>query len=765
MDIEKRNTIIQDIADQIQDMFKDVYEVGGQVVQRKYCEEAAHDCVCNKADLIEMLSKHPNWDEDNLRVHFRSDFKRPKDKMQARIMINYIAGQLTRLSVDQRFEITDTKSIGGYLYSIYDEPILTLGEALTTSPFRAVFYEQPTITTEGAELVKAILPDAHIHAGAKTTRALYKLLTQYGFEEKLKDKEIVDELNAFTGEVTQSDARRRVFGYYTKYADYMNELTVTRHTCLSVNPMDFLHMSHGNSWTSCHDIRTDDESGCYSAGCWSYAYDAQTLIFFTVDADVDDDRITYAPKYTRQLYFWNKMALMPSRIYPATDNLSDPLYTENRAIVEQIIADCCGFGNLWKKLPFSSTDDGRHRIHTEGLHYPDYRFHDYPIYAPSSLLPETADEMRDLTTFYIGSDSPICVICGDTLDEGDYPVCSDCASGGGYECCCCGERMRSEDDGEWIDGDWYCRYCVDNHFTWDDLDGRYIRNEYAVRVEGLGYTHEDNCYPGNDIFICAECGEAFYQEEYIDVDGDYYCLACAEDRLEVCDRCGEYHRTEDMHNTDNGERICENCVESDEFICDCCGTVHPLEDLAEKEDLGRGVYCNYCRDCYETRRHVCEDCGKVFYLSTDGRYITFRDDSHIEERVCQNCLMRKYRKNNAGLFERMKNSTADSFPGRLLLIERGLGSSVTEATATDVERLLEREQLGMRCIYKVLVPLDEEDSAKLLLRHVYNGYIFAEAHYFEDFYNPSDRAIAAKYMERFIEKNKVSDDVLLDEAV
>lgn len=56
-------------------------------------------------------------------------------------------------------------------------------------------------------------------------------------------------------------------GYNHNYAilsDALNPLKITRFSLLSVHPCDYLNMSHGTGWESCHSI--EDDGGCHAAG-------------------------------------------------------------------------------------------------------------------------------------------------------------------------------------------------------------------------------------------------------------------------------------------------------------------------------------------------------------------------------------------------------------------------------------------------------------------------------------------------------------------
>lgn len=694
---EKRNEIINRIGKEIYRMFDDVAEANGNA-DRGFCREAAYSCVNAKREIIDLLSNHPKWDEDNLRVHFTSDYTRPVDNGAAGSSLNRL-GIIIEQHADPenrwRFK-SEYLSEPGLYVSVNPNPLLTLARILQEYPFYCYLADDLRVSKSTENVIKGILPDARIHEGTKSTRAVIGLLRQYGWEDALRGKNVTnkDIVNPQTGEVMRTvevDELARAREQYNNYADQMNELKVTRHTVISVNPMDFLRMSYGNSWGSCHYIATNghwysSESGCYSAGCWSYAYDTETIIFYTVDEGVDESDLTYADKYTRQLYFWNGKALMPSRVYPANDNTDSPVYKENRAIMEQVIADCNGHGNMWKKLPYTSEECG---IDSYGHHYPDYEYHRYPIFAQSFLVEDASDEdMTDFCRFRIGSNRPICVCCGNELDDNDYPVCSSCEDGRRFVCECCENEYRYEDDGVWVDDRWVCNSCINENYVWDDLDERYIRQDESVHVIGLGYTHERNCECNSRIDYCDHCGEYYFDEDMTEIDGEYWCSECVENHAATCSRCGELLPADDMLEKEDGEYVCRDCVEDDEYICDCCHTLHKGQPA---ETIGA---LKYCDTCYNTKRSICKHCGEAYY----------RIDRSLPPDVCFNCCQKHY------VYDRTTGGRVYAEPSRmedadtLLVVRIGEGYRVTELTGEQLRAELEAHSL--RGYYEVLIPMD-----------------------------------------------------------
>ena len=135
---------------------------------------------------------------------------------------------------------------------------------------------------------------------------------------------------------------------FAKFADAINPLTIKRHTCLSLHPVDFLLQSNGNSWRSCHYIGDNaDDAGCYCTGTVSYMLDPTSMVFYTVSGTYDGDYIEHEKKITRNMFAYENGILLQQRIYPQATDGSDDIYKQYRNIVQEIFAYCEDQPNLW----------------------------------------------------------------------------------------------------------------------------------------------------------------------------------------------------------------------------------------------------------------------------------------------------------------------------------------------------------------------------------------------------------------------------------
>ena len=563
-----------------------------------------------KKSLIELLRKHPNWDESHLRVHFDADIQRMSQSKVARVKLNNLADlfnnrwryfrikknalndfcwgdmNLPEDEAGQEEYLNDYENAKKKA-EIFLRLDVFVGEALYWKDWT----ENPAVTEDMKERVlnqmnlNGFSVDLHCNVGAKTTRALWKLLRELGVETELDE-----------------DTLHEVRRLYAEYADAMNPITIKRHTVLSVNPTDFLLMSNGNSWTSCHYIGNAPEyAGCYSAGALSYAMDEQTMIFYTVDAGVSDEYLTQEPKITRQLYFWNGEAITGSRIYPQGTDGNDTAYASQRSIVEKVMAECLSAPNLWKKLPFSAD------YVSEGLHYRDYECHAYPSFVLSGT------DFGDKQVYWIGGECR-CPQCGEYNEEyEDNILCEKCARGGNIVYCHdCGREIDLDDD-------------YDDYYYDED------RDQYF-------------CY--NCVSVCDHCGDTYptmYGES--NSNGEWFCEGCVDDgSVYECDECGEYFDVDDLIYDENLDQyFCEECFNRTHDVCDVCGEDIYKSDLQERMDPETGEVILLCSDCvdeWDSEHGIaqCDHCGA--HIPEDELVEVTNPRSGFVLRVCPVCAIK-----------------------------------------------------------------------------------------------------------------------------
>lgn len=592
----------------------------------------------NKGSLIELLRKHPNWDENSMAVVWDYDSCRDIDETTYRAISTYLSSAYETFVSDQQSKIIpDLHTIdedemmrrldgasydndGGYW--IYDR-WMTLDclkhMCSTTIPFAKWDSAKPmwVCRTDVADVVpNFMLDDASLgvveDGPAKYSytitindvvitnpaRALTRVLNsscshlvteamksqydEYGLKCSINQRAsraLNAALKAF-GVPDCVDDYEQQFGLI---ADAVNPLAITRHTLLSVHPCDYLHMSYGNSWGSCHNI----DNGCYMAGTLSYMGDGTSMIFYTVDRSFEGEKYFMERRINRQVYAFDNNVLIQSRLYPDYHDTTNRVNFRNA--VQSIFATCLGMPNIWTLKTHNDSVNEWTETADYSQHYPDY---DYNEYCATVSLLNGAEHGPVL----IGSKC-YCISCGDRLDESGSLHC-ECE--GEYGCYNCGDH-HNEDDMHFIDGEWYCEDCC--HYC-DYCEAWVLGDTEEVLVDGHWMYVCDSC-KDSQLSRCDCCGN-WFTSGLIEVDGNYYCEDCFESEDFVfCGDCETWVTGEDAVSIDGGNTVvCADCAEKNYTMCSDCGEWFSGE-LAVV-DGHRYV----CADCLEDKYHQCEKCGE-----------------------------------------------------------------------------------------------------------------------------------------------------------
>ncbi len=353
----------------------------------------------NKAGLLALLRRHPDWNEDEKAIIFRFNEGR---------------------NINQ--DVVNESAFS--MLSIADELLTGDQHSHFTAAFEAAISEYSNTLSE--ESLNIIRENSNVKCvtGQKTSRIIGRLCREFHL-----------------------DTHKQYNSAFAQLADALNPLSIEKTALLSVHPCDFLEMSNiDNPWHSCHCLA----DGSYKSGCLSYMCDTVTMIFYTVDNEVTHRFYRY-PKLTRELFHYKENMLFQSRLYP--QNYYEPM-DQYRALVQKAIAICLGVPNLWA-LKEKRQDISRcYYTGDNCLHYPDYEYHgnlsllkDTEIHSvmdigsPSRCLccGNTCDDHSSLKCNC--ESTVICRECGETvsrstakyMDEAFY--CNSCLN----VCSVCGE--------------------------------------------------------------------------------------------------------------------------------------------------------------------------------------------------------------------------------------------------------------------------------------------------------------------------------------
>jgi hypothetical protein len=439
-----------------------------------------------KAPLINILAKHPNWDNEQkcITLTYQESRNNNSRYLKLKELETYILSQTDiddeYLKVLREFQIWE---LNQFLDSNIISCINNIGIPLPFKP------------------------------GQKTSRAVNKIFSNIGADK-------LPEYNKL----------------FAQFADSVNPLQIDRKAVLSVNPVDYLLMSNGTGWKSCHII-TD---GCYQAGCLSYMCDNTTMIFYIVDEA--EEELPTARKITRNVFCYSNGKLMQSRLYPDNDEIIKQNY---RQIVQDILAKCLELPNIWRLEKDFETILSNVETHTDSLNYQDYEF---AHFKPNlSFLKD-----YDLSDEKLVIGSPVyCLECGEKIFEtGRISCCT-----GGYSCENCGCSVH-EDDVIWFNDYSYCQSCV----SYCDRCGNYTRDEVTCVAGRYDYVC-DSCL--DDHYKYVDCCDIYVPKEdaYLDSDGEYICKDCLVEKYQLCSSCNEYHKKDEIQ-IFKDIKYCQECYDN-----------------------------------------------------------------------------------------------------------------------------------------------------------------------------------------------------------
>ena len=234
--------------------------------------------------------------------------------------------------------------------------------------------------------------------GTKTSRAFNHVCTHYG----------VDKM--FPEEVTTvrdgQKVTRTVYPYdklFAQFADLVSDLKRKMYFVISLNPLDYLTMSVGVNWRSCHHI----EDGQWRGGCMSYMLDKTSMITYVVPSI--DGNIHEIPKVYRQMYHYKNNLFVQNRLYPQGNDGAIDLYEKFRNLVIEEFTPLLGVDEHEQWCADLGTGG---YVNSLGVHYRDYgNNRRCGIFYPASRMDDARNQK-----ITIGHEG-ICVSCGDTYSD------------------------------------------------------------------------------------------------------------------------------------------------------------------------------------------------------------------------------------------------------------------------------------------------------------------------------------------------------------
>jgi hypothetical protein len=359
---------------------------------------------------------------------------------------------------------------------------------------------------------------------------------------------------------------------------------------LSCDLEDFITMSMGTSWDSCHQL-----GKMYGMGAIAYAQSPNVLITYVKSEDHE-----YRKKWRQIIYCDVESGFaVGSRQYPSPNNVATD-----------------GARNLWQECYNMHNNGTRETTNFKYSKSPQglrgrlkksngFAYVDILEFSPSS------DKINGhvWSTWINGTEKPtinccpreiVCLKCGNLhRNVRSYKVsCGECPRQGELKCRECG-RWHTEETCTYVDreGGYICSGCLRSDYTY-----------------------------------CPMCQQWERDYNITTVNGARICETCALDNFYRCGNCGEWHeKTESRPAYRNGRKqhYCPTCVQHNEIgICSCCNTPRFVEDLTDTHD-GEKV----CRHCLHQRYVQCEVCGEYHKRLTI--HVVERDGERV--RMCEGC--------------------------------------------------------------------------------------------------------------------------------
>lgn len=542
----------------------DEFEIDGS-----YTEEGVRKNVAtwfeSKRKQMDLFRKHPYWSEEAKAIVFLQSETRGIDYDDAYRKLDKLTDYiLSKVYVDDDYWL-----LSGVIYTIND---ICCKEEAQDGLVTDYFIERLHYHIGSRNVPKPV--ERMLRRGTKITRLVRKICENVVIH---RTGEVIDA----TQFADDGDPRtRRSFDkYYAQFADALSELTVEKITVVSLNFLDFMTMSNGNSWSSCHFINShgifheNSESsyqGMYKQGCLSYALDEPSFILYTLPATFKDTDYYRCQKLTRMCCQYENGILITGKCYP---NNNDALITRYRQMMQLIISQIEERPNLWTFSKKTSKVTCFAQTVNDTGHYPDYT---YSSQKPTISLCRGVEIDLD-ASIQIGHKA-YCLHCGKELEgyQHEWLQCENHRKT--IRCGCCNKRLRPTDEYYLIDGSYYCPehvfYC-----------------EFHKAYEPTSW---------NPVKVNMKDGEktVCYNAEHYD--------------LKKCPDCGLYYLYDEMKHG-----YCPNCIVNHN-ICSYCGKV--IEgDIFYKKDGSK--YCNHCKNYVESGLNIVKP--RRYYK---GDYVLLKDD-------------------------------------------------------------------------------------------------------------------------------------------
>lgn len=491
-----------------------------------------------KAGLIELMRNHPNWNEDAHGIVSSTKVHREVDTKAFNNAIRKFEDRFWRGS----------NNMNDSMYEIY-------------KIIRDYFGKNNTINQDLYDRLVHKLAWLNSNTSSASRKAqldeLYKFLAVGMKQARFMNKFFeVEGSPAKLGKIVNSQGREVNFydKWFAELADTVSPHDETLVTVLSVHPCDYMNMSRGTGWHSCHNMG----GGGWQAGCISYMLDDCSAVLYTVSAknEIDYSLLHTMEKINRQMYMFNDTGtLLASRLYPNYED-GDKMRDFMR-LTQDMVLRCLGIeSGTWNAYKLGNGTSTYNKYVTSGEGARQYKDYTYNQYHTTLLLLDG----REHKPLVIGA-KPVSLSAGIEFegDAGDlfgqFEICADCG------------KLIDKRSGKYtaIDGKFYCTDCA---------------------------------------FTCPICGKPYFTKDVKNTDvhnGYRVCDTCWEANSKPCQFCGEVSFVDTMirgrsaAGRYNGKFAHARCVPTDKYGICRCGSYQPISEMASVHTPTRDIQlCTAC---------------------------------------------------------------------------------------------------------------------------------------------------------------------------
>ena len=368
----------------------------------------------NKESLINLLQKSEHYTGD-LRIVLDEELERRCDENRLYACVDTFPYKIKAYEYIKQKTDSHGKTMGDYLkigrqkISIDDLESEELTSVLSVRNDALATFTSDGYTIaseqEYTKFIKAL--NCFKHITSSTMSEFDECLAEYKIREGMKTSRAFNKI-CHHFKVDNTPLYNKEFA---KYADMVSERKQKIKFFISVNPLDYLTMSFGVNWASCHTIdrynrrgMPNSYSGGYCGGTMSYMLDSTSVITY-VHNEMPENYET-GKVYRNMFHMSESGILLQGRVYPQGNDGCTDLYKEFRFIMQKELTTILGLErNKWTKRNYITN------VESLGDHYRDYTsFGDCNMSYPTER-PECTIEV-----LIVGSDR-ICTYCGESAER------------------------------------------------------------------------------------------------------------------------------------------------------------------------------------------------------------------------------------------------------------------------------------------------------------------------------------------------------------